>query len=160
MIAIPATKASPHVGLAEDVGGFCIDRFEVTNRDYQRFVDDGGYQNPAFWKHEFLRDGKTITREEALAAFCDQTGRLGPATWSTGHFPLGEEKFPVRGVSWYEAAAYAESQGKSLPTVHHWWWAGHGRAELILPLANFANPTPPPPAPHTRTRFFPPYSFP
>jgi serine/threonine protein kinase/dienelactone hydrolase len=139
MIAIPSGKANPHVGLHENVGGFCIDRFEVTNRDYQRFVDAGGYQNPEYWKHEFLRDGKAMTREEAVATFCDQTGKPGPATWSNGHFPDGEDEFPVRGVSWYEAAACAEFQGKTLPTVHHWWWAGHGKVELMVPLANFAN---------------------
>ena len=29
-------------------------------------------------------------------------------------------EYPVGGVSWYEAAAYAKFAGKSLPTVYHW----------------------------------------
>jgi serine/threonine protein kinase/predicted esterase len=159
MIAIPSGKSNPNVGLHENVGGFCIDRFEVTNRAYQRFVDAGGYQNPEYWKHEFLREGKTMTREQALATFCDQTGRPGPATWSNGHFPDGEDEFPVRGVSWYEAAAYAEFQGKILPTVHHWWWAGHGKVELMLPLANFGNRGPARVGSHPAIGFFGAYDM-
>jgi serine/threonine protein kinase/predicted esterase len=155
MIAIPAAKAGhPLMSLQEDVGGFCIDRFEVANGEYQRFVDEGGYEKPEYWKHEFQRDGKPISREDALAAFCDQTGKPGPATWSNGHFPQGEYDIPVRGVSWYEAAAYAEYQGKSLPTVHHWWWAAHAKLELIVPLSNFSNRGPAPVGAHPGIGYF------
>jgi cephalosporin-C deacetylase-like acetyl esterase len=53
----------------------------------------------------------------------DQTGRHGPSAWQAGDFPEGQENYPVSGVSWYEAAAYAEFVGKSLPTSIHWWLA-------------------------------------
>ncbi len=43
----------------------------------------------------------------------DQTGRPGPSTWELGTYPKGQDDFPVRGVSWYEAAAYAKFAGKS-----------------------------------------------
>jgi cephalosporin-C deacetylase-like acetyl esterase len=44
----------------------------------------------------------------------------------------------VTGVSWYEAAAYAEYAGKSLPTVYHWInAAGTSDAGRIIPLSNF-----------------------
>jgi predicted esterase len=55
-----------------------------------------------------------------MQEFKDTTGRPGPATWELGGFPAGEEDFPVRGVSWYEANAFAAWAGKRLPTVHHW----------------------------------------
>lgn len=32
----------------------------------------------------------------------------------------GHYDYPFRGVSWYEAAAHAESAGKSLLSLHHW----------------------------------------
>ena len=35
-------------------------------------------------------------------------------------FAENQGDYPVGGVSWYEAAAYAEFAGKSLPTVAHW----------------------------------------
>src|SRR5207247_1488727 len=47
-------------------------------------------------------------------------GRPGPATWELGTFLEGQADYPVSGVSWYEAAAYAEFAGKRLPTVFHW----------------------------------------
>ena len=37
---------------------FFIDRYEVTNRQYKEFVDKGGYRNKAYWKHEFVKDGR------------------------------------------------------------------------------------------------------
>ena len=49
--------------------------------------------------------------------FRDSTGRAGPATWEGGHYPEGKADYPVSGVSWFEAAAYAEFAGKSLPVV-------------------------------------------
>ena len=57
------------------------------------------------------------TRRSACA-----TGQAGPgpATWEMGTFPEGQGDYPVSGVSWYEAAAYAEFVGKRLPTVFHW----------------------------------------
>ena len=41
------------VASAVTLPDFWIDRTEVTNRDYQRFVEAGGYRNPQFWKHPF-----------------------------------------------------------------------------------------------------------
>ena len=51
-----------------------------------------------------------------MAEFVDSTGRPGPATWQGGDYPEGQDDYPVSGVSWYEAAAYAEFAHKSLPT--------------------------------------------
>ena len=55
-----------------------------------------------------------------MARFRDRTGRSGPATWELGSYPEGQEDFPVGGISWFEAAAYARFAGKELPTIYHW----------------------------------------
>ena len=99
---------------------FWLDKFEVTNREYQAFVDASGYRRPEYWREPFLIDGRTLPFEEGLQRLVDRSGRPGPGTWEAGSFPAGEEDFPVRGVSFYEAAAFAAFAGKSLPTVHHW----------------------------------------
>lgn len=104
-----------------DLPAFNVDRFEVTNRQYQQFVDAGGYRDPKFWKEKFLRDGKELTWQQAMDVFRDPTGRAGPATWEGGHFPAGQANYPVSGVSWYEAAAYTVFAGKSLPTIVQWY---------------------------------------
>ena len=88
-------------------------------------------------------DGRTVSWEEAVAEFRDTTGRPGPATWELGTYPEGQDDWPVRGVSWYEAAAYARFAGKSLPTVHHWRLAaGLGIHSAILEWSNFSGKGP------------------
>ena len=41
-----STAIQPSVSLS----GFWLDRYEVTNRDFQKFVDAGGYREPKYWK--------------------------------------------------------------------------------------------------------------
>ena len=133
------------------LGDFLLDKHEVTNRQYKKFLDDGGYQQLRFWDQKFVRDGKEIPGEEAIKTFVDKSGRPGPATWELGDYPAGQEDYPVCGVSWYEAAAYAEYAGKSLPTIYHWRWAAgdHDYADsrdvsFIVPLSNFGQEGPSP----------------
>ena len=124
---------------AVDLPGYWLDRYEVTNREFKRFVDSGGYQKRDYWKEPFIRDGRSLSWEQALADFRDATGRPGPSTWQLGTYADGAADFPVAGVSWYEAAAYAEYAGKSLPTVYHWYRAaGLGAYSEILTLSNFS----------------------
>ncbi len=98
---------------------FFFDKYEVTNKQFKEFSDSGGYQKKEYWKHEFVKDGKTLAWEEAMSMFIDTTGRPGPAEWQAGDYPEGQDDYPVSGVSWYEAAAYAEFVHKSLPTIYH-----------------------------------------
>ena len=133
MVRVPGT---------DEIADFFIDKYEVTNKQFKRFVDNGGYQNKTYWKHPFIKDGKEVSWEEALAIFRDTTGRLGPATYVSGSYPEGEENYPVSGVSWYEAAAYAAFSGKSLPTTSHWGLARRGNLKfayhLFYSMSNFS----------------------
>ncbi len=120
---------------------FWIDRDEVTNRQYAAFVSAGGYRRPEFWRFPFREaDSGLVPWKEAMTRFRDRTGRPGPATWVLGRFQQGHDDYPVTGISWYEAAAFAVYAGKSLPTLFHWdYVAAH--ADLIsdvIPLANFS----------------------
>ncbi|MBZ5499614.1 MAG: protein kinase [Acidobacteriia bacterium] len=119
------------------VADFLMDRHEVTNNDFKRFVDSGGYQNPQYWKQPFVGNGQTLSWKDAMALFTDKTGRPGPATWEVGDYPDGQDDYPVTGVSWYEAGAYAEFVGKRLPTIYHWDRAAFTYASAeIVPLSN------------------------
>ncbi len=102
------------------IGDFFIDRHEVTNRDYKHFVDAGGYADPSFWKEPFVDGGKVVKFKDAVARFVDKTQRPGPAQWEVGDYADGTDYWPVTGISWYEAAAFAEFAGKSLPSIYHW----------------------------------------
>jgi tRNA A-37 threonylcarbamoyl transferase component Bud32 len=111
-----AFRRHPRVELDD----FWLDRYEVTNRAYKVFIDQGGYRKPEYWTEPFLLHGRTLSWEEAVGSFRDRTGRPGPATWELQSYPEGQADHPVGGVSWYEAAAYARFAGKSLPTMYHW----------------------------------------
>jgi len=123
----------------EPIATFAIDRDEVTNGEFKRFVDAGGYTDPKYWRQPFVDGDRELTFAEAMARFTDRTGRTGPASWEVGTYPDGRENFPVSGVSWYEAAAYAEWAGKQLPTIFHWNRVAFTVASSrIVPLANLA----------------------
>ena len=104
----------------ERLSGFWMDQREVSNGEYQQFVDAGGYERSEFWPDEFELAGSILPFESAVDRFRDSTGFLGPSTWISGKYPRGTADRPVAGVSWYEAGAYARFCQKSLPTVYHW----------------------------------------
>ena len=140
-IAIPGGPMAwlPLVGLENvkpgDVPLAYLGRLEVTNAEYRKFVEDGGYRRRDLWKEPFAGG---LSFEQAMTRFRDRTGQPGPSTWSGGDFPEGQPDFPVTGVSWYEAVAYANWAGKSLPTIHHWARAATTWATPdIVPRSNF-----------------------
>ena len=122
MVRIPGT---------EEIPDFFIDKYEVSNRQYKLFVDAGGYRNRTYWKHPFIKNGSEVSWRKSMSAFRDDTGRLGPSTWEVGSYPEGKGNYPVSGVSWYEAAAYAEFIGKDLPTISHWYAASRGSLGML-----------------------------
>ena len=143
MVRIPA-RVTPMliVGLEHHggkmVGEFLVDRFEVSNKDYKKFVDAGGYENRDYWKVPVYQDGKEFSWQDARKLFVDRTGKPGPADWEVGSYPDGKGDDPVAGVSWYEASAFAAYAGKKLPTVYHWSIiAETPRTMFIIPLSNF-----------------------
>jgi iron(II)-dependent oxidoreductase len=88
-----------------------LDRYAVTNEQFQEFVRAGGYLDIEIWDEEVW---------PAVADFADVTGCPGPRYWRHGRFLPGHEDHPVVGVCWYEAAAYARWVGKRLPTDAEW----------------------------------------
>lgn len=134
-----------HFSESRTLEGFWIDRNEVTNAEYLAFIEAGGYDEPALWPEQVDVDGATLDRDQLMQLLVDATGMQGPSTWALGIFPEGEADHPVEGVSWYEAAAYAEWAGKSLPTAFHWSRAagqGGSQAALfsdVILASNFGN---------------------
>ncbi len=98
-----------------EVGGFFLDRYAVSNRQYQEFVQSGGYKWLEIWPQEVW---------PSVSRFTDRQGRPGPRDWEDGKFPPGQADHPVVGVCWYEAMAYARWAGKRLPTATEWQKAG------------------------------------
>ena len=119
---------------------YLVDKYEVTNREFKAFVDAGGYRDRQYWEHPFESGDTILAWQAAIDRFRDQTGRPGPSTWEGGTYPQQQDDYPVSGVSWYEAAAYAKFRGRSLPTVYHWLGAtAIGQAPYVLPLSNIGS---------------------
>jgi len=142
MVFVPGDETGLGHPLAQapkvQLDDFFIDQHEVTNEEYKKFVEAEGYQRRELWKQPLVAEGRAVSWEDAIARFRDATGRPGPATWEVGSYPKGMEKHPVAGISWFEAAAYAEFAGKSLPTAYHWTLAAQpGFAAQIVPGSNF-----------------------
>ncbi len=149
MVRVPGGRDSIRFGAIEGVQDYWIDRHEVTNREFKAFVDAGGYRRQELWREPIMDGGRHLTWEEGLARFRDSTGQPGPSTWIAGSYPRDQADFPVGGVSWYEAAAYAAYAGRSLPTLYHWYRAaGLGRFADILAVSNFNGRGPAPVGSH------------
>ncbi len=93
-----------------EIGSFYMDRYEVTNIQYQRFI----LYNPNWQK------GK-VRFEEADYNYLND--------WDGNEFPKGKEDYPVVYVSWYAANAYAKWVVKSLPTEAQWEYSARGGYE-------------------------------
>ena len=100
---------------------FLLDRYLVTNRQFERFVAGGGYEQVTLWDEAIW---------PAVLDFVDQTGQPGPRYWHDGRFEPGRADHPVIGVSWFEASAYACWLGKRLPTGAEWVKAGSWPVKL------------------------------
>lgn len=133
-----------HLG-SEPTASFLMDRDPVTNREYKRFVDAGGYRQREHWHHSFVEGDRELSWEEGMQKLVDMIGQPGPAGWELGEYPDGEDNFPVAGISWYEAAAYAAWADKKLPTIFHWNRVAFSVAgSQMIPLANFSGKGPVP----------------
>ena len=105
------------------IAPFSISKNEVSNEDFQDFVDNGGYENPLYWDFPFQIGDKILDFNSTVKLFTDKFGKLGPANWSYGKYPSGLENHPVTGISWFEAKAYANYKKMSLPNIFQWLYA-------------------------------------
>lgn len=95
--------------------GYQLAILPVTNADYQQFMAAGAYENPDYW----LPQGWQRVQQQGWRA---------PAFWQQRGHHCGPDypDYPVVGVSWYEAMAYASWQEATLPSEVEWEAAGRG----------------------------------
>ncbi len=100
-----------------ELNAYAISRYPITNAEYARFIEDGGYQIKDYWTETGWeqKEGKNWKQ---------------PRYWDDEEWNAPSQ--PVVGVSWYEAVAYcnwlAVKSGKAyrLPTEAEWEKAARG----------------------------------
>ena len=126
---IPAVSAEPQIpsppaGMVYVPGG-----------EFQMGSDDGdAFSKPVHSMNvdPFFIDITEVTNG-AYLEFVKETDHAAPQSWVKGEFPSGQEKFPVTGVSWYDALEFAAWSGKRLPTEAEWEFAARGNDGRIYP---------------------------
>jgi ribose transport system permease protein len=97
-----------------DVPAFEMDKFEVINADFAKFVTATGYQTDA------EKEKRTKTWQGAAG---------------------GKDNHPVIFISWNDAAAYCQWLGKRLPTEAEWEKAARGTDGRTYPWGNEWDPS-------------------
>jgi len=113
-----------------NIESFSISENEVSNKDFQEFVDAGGYENRLYWDFPFQVGNKTYDFNSSIKMFTDRYGRPGPSNWAYGQFPTGLDNYPVTGISWFEARAFAKFSNLSLPNIYQWLLASGNPEDL------------------------------
>ncbi len=130
---IPAGKVTLEEGIyleedtTFDLPGFAIGKYLITNAQYAKFIEAGGYSEQRWWTKSGWRRKEQEGWEEPLYWQDEQWNGLD---------------FPVVGVSWYEAVAYCqwlnEATGAQplrimLPTEAQWQRAAQGEDGRAYP---------------------------
>jgi len=97
------------------VSPFVLDRCEVSNAEYHKFVEHVKASGDSSMEHP---DAPPLKDHAAEG-------------WN--HKNLGGDSQPVVGVDWFDAYAYAQWKGKRLPTEAEWERAARGRDARTYP---------------------------
>lgn len=106
---------------------FKIDVGPVTNGEYMKFIEDGGYQNYRYW----LADGWELSMEQQWNSplYWTREDDIWKKKDFRGMNKIDPEE-PVVNLSYYEADAFARWAGKRLPTEAEWEKAASWNEEL------------------------------
>ncbi|MCC6485221.1 MAG: formylglycine-generating enzyme family protein [Armatimonadetes bacterium] len=116
------------------VPAFWISRTEVTRAQYRSFIEAGGYNNPSLWSPEGWAWKVSNNRGSPDYWSAEQSWEIPPGAFTQS------DDYPVVGVTYYEAEAFAKWAGARLPLEAEWEkaarWDGHSR---VYPWGDIPN---------------------
>ncbi|MCP4726961.1 MAG: formylglycine-generating enzyme family protein [bacterium] len=108
---------------------FYIGKYEITNNEFEKFIEDGGYTNSSYWGDGGFGDYGT------------EPGEWRVNEWQGGGLS-GNGSIPVVGVCWYEAMAFCSWLSAKtgyiyrLPTEAEWEKTARGNASINAELGH------------------------
>ncbi len=110
-----------------DIEAFSIAKYVLTNSQFAKFIDAGGYNQSKWWTTEGW--------QERL-----HENWIEPRFWNEVEW--NKPDYPVVGVSWYESIAFCQwistvsSENISLPTEQQWQWAARSDTGWAFPYGD------------------------
>jgi len=107
--------------------GYSIGKYPITNAQFAKFIEAGGYSEPKWWMDKGWHK-------------CEAGNWTQPPFWNDPIWNGLEQ--PVNGVSWYEAAAFcswlsaATGENIMLPTEDQWQYAAQSDDGRAYPWGN------------------------
>jgi formylglycine-generating enzyme required for sulfatase activity len=110
-VTIPPGRYPSQDGWTEIEGAFALSRYPVTNSQFARFIEEGGYRNREHWS---AQGWKWLQKAQVNE----------PAYHNDRRYDAPNQ--PVVGVSWWEAEAFCRWAGGRLPSEQEWEAAARG----------------------------------